>query len=71
MEKKKRRILFMCCFCGDTCPGDVQIALIQQAGQEDEHEQFWFCHFGCFERALHEQARIFRDGLGEEEESDG
>jgi hypothetical protein len=51
----------MCCFCGQTCPGDVQVALIQDAGEDSEQEQFWFAHFGCFEKALHEKARIFQD----------
>jgi hypothetical protein len=53
----ERRIVFGCCFCGQECDGSISVVLVQAVDRDDEFAQTWWCHFGCFEAALHVDVR--------------
>lgn len=63
---------FSCCFCDQEVEDpdlNPQVVVVFMAPDVKDHlEQYWFCHFECFEESLHPRYREFRQEWHEAKE---
>ncbi len=56
---------FSCCFCSqsimalDKYPADLHITVNIDKSEDQQHDQFFFCHTDCFKNKLHNNIKSY------------
>jgi len=62
---KNKPLGFSCCFCAqsimssDKYPADLHITVNIDKTDEQQHDQFFFCHTECFKNKLHSNIQSY------------
>jgi hypothetical protein len=62
---KKDILKFQCCFCGESInainidPCSIFFSINCDKSEEEQQSQQFFCHKICFEKHLHNSAKIY------------